>query len=186
ALGGHHADRGPPAVHHPARRQHHRAVPRADHRAGHPPAATGKTGPLLPALHPAVPPGTDEKIQLTQPPRTGGKLPARGGFTCAFLFYENFYRLLAASLQRKEGLFVIFVIIPDVLAPFGEDGVAFGVELCVRGVVAAGVRGLPRAAGLRGPPVGGVVSGALGAGPCGEGYKNARRDGVGESGPAGP
>ena len=30
--------------------------------------------------HPAVPPGTDEKIQLTRPPRTGGKLPARGGF----------------------------------------------------------------------------------------------------------
>ena len=55
----------PPAVHHPARRQHHRAVPRPDHRAGHPSAAAGKARPLLPALHPAVPSRTDEKIQLT-------------------------------------------------------------------------------------------------------------------------
>ena len=63
---------------------------------------------------------------------------------------------------------------------------AFGLQLCLLGLDAAGVLGVQLAAGLQGPPVGGLVSGALGAGPCGDGYKNARRDGVGEVGPAGP
>ena len=54
ALHRHHAHRGPPPVHHPARRPDHRAVPRRDRGAGQPPGAAGKKGAVLPALHPAI------------------------------------------------------------------------------------------------------------------------------------